>query len=120
MKGGKNNQPPVTTTNPTVSSRDTIILISHRFNKLVLFAATSAAVQTPCNIKNNVTSPVGGSRLVNYTRDVERGQNSQELGLLGLHFPFGDASHRNVDGLSEDSGDHEVPPATPEVLKRGG
>ncbi|KAH0937630.1 hypothetical protein HID58_005091 [Brassica napus] len=60
---GKSNQPLVTTTNPTVSSRDNVGLTLHRRTKAVLFTATSTVVQTPCNTKKQATSPVGISKV---------------------------------------------------------
>lgn len=60
---GKNNQPLVTTTNPTVSNRDTVGLTTYRRTNSVLFTAISVAVQTPCNTKNKVISYVGISRV---------------------------------------------------------
>ncbi|KAH0896684.1 hypothetical protein HID58_046252 [Brassica napus] len=59
IRGGKNNQPLVKTTNPTVSSREAIGPNVQRRTNVIFFTATSAAVQTPCNRKNQVTSPVG-------------------------------------------------------------
>lgn len=58
---GKNNQPPVTATNPTVSGPETILCNLHPPAR-AFFAATSTTTQKPCKTKNHVTSHVGLAR----------------------------------------------------------
>ncbi|KAG2330181.1 hypothetical protein Bca52824_001361 [Brassica carinata] len=64
IQGGKNSHQVVTTTKPTVSSRDNICLTTHLCANSVLFTATSPTVQTPCSTKNKVSSPVGISPII--------------------------------------------------------